>query len=191
MSAEQRLDLAQHRLSAACVGHGQVGAGKLQAALDGERRYRVGEPRPEALRPGEELVGPLGFAAVERDAGRQRADERAGGVLVQPRTVGNLQRSLGELLRLDPSPVSDRNRGALAERHPRHLVRPQLKTRLDSVREQVVGLVELPSQQMRDRKQHHGVRAETTPMGRRSERELRIRAHSRHPPGTALSPQYA
>ena len=95
-------------------------------------------------------MGTLGFAAVERDAGRQRTDERAGGVLVQPRTVGNPKRSLGELLRLDPSPVSDRDRGALAERHRRHLVRSQLEALLDSVREQVVGLVDLAGQPMRD-----------------------------------------
>ena len=136
-------------------------------------------------------MGTLGFAAVERDASRQRADERAGGVLVQPRTVGNPKRSLGELLRLDPSPLSDRNRGALAERHHRHLVRSQLEALLDSVREQVVGLVDLAGQPMRDPQQDHGMRAEAPPTGGRPERKLRIRAHSRHPPGTTLGTQDA
>ena len=190
MSAQHGLDLAQHRRGAAGVGDRQVGPGKLQAGLDGQGRQRVGEPGPQALRPGEELVRTLDFPAVECDAGRQRADECAGGVLVHPRTAGDRQRSLGELLGLDPSPSSDRERGALGERHHRQLVRSQLEALLDSVGEQVVGLVDLAGQPLRQREYQHGIRAEEAPTGERSERELRICAHPRHPPVTTLATQH-
>ena len=45
-----------------------------------------------------------------------------------------------ELLGLDPRPSSDRDRGALAERHRRRLGRSQLEALLGDVGEQVVGL---------------------------------------------------
>ncbi len=89
-------------------------------------------------------------------------------------------RPLRELLGLDPRPAPDRERGALAERHHHRLGRPQLEALLGDVGEQVVGLVELACQPLRDREQQQSGRPERAPAGERPDRELRVCAHPGH-----------
>jgi hypothetical protein len=80
-------------------------------------RQRVREPRPQALRPGEEPMGAGSVPAVEGNARHEGIDERARRVLLHPRTADDPERPLRKLFGLDPFSSPDRDCGALAERH--------------------------------------------------------------------------
>ena len=90
-------------------------------------------------------------------------------------------RPLHELLGLDPRPSPDRERGALAERHHHRLGRPQREALLGDVGEQVIGLVELACQPVREREKQQSGRPELAPAGERPDRKFRICAHPGDP----------
>ena len=89
----------------------------------------------------------------------------------------------------DPRAASDRDRGALAERHRHLLGRSQLEARLDGVGEEVVGLVDLACQPPRDPEEQQCVRPAAAAGCEELERELRVCAHPRHASLTAVRAQ--
>ena len=189
LSAQQGVDLAQHRLGAAGLGERQVGPRELHSGLYRVVRQRGREPQPQALHPRQQLLRAGYVPTVEPDASRHAIGERGGGVLLHPGPMDDLERAVRVLLCLDPRLSSQRDGGTLAQSH-HHQVRPsQLEARLDNLGEQVVGLVDLAGQPPRDREQPQCVRPELAPTGDGPDRQLRIRTHLRGPSTTELGTQ--
>ena len=87
---------------------------------------------------------------------------------------------------MDPRLSFDRDRAALAQGDGHRRPRPQRDPLLGDVGEEVVGLVDVAGQPVRNREQHHGARSQPAPTGKGRDRELRICAHPRDPSPTML-----